>query len=95
MESISLQAYIQRSGFKLDVNLEIPGKGVTAVIGPSGSGKTTILRCIAGLEREGQVHLKFGEEWLPSGASCDGTLRDLLASPLRAAKKLRFRGLPG
>jgi phosphate transport system ATP-binding protein len=29
-----------------DVNVEIPGKAVTAFIGPSGCGKTTFLRCI-------------------------------------------------
>ncbi len=39
------------SGFSLDVDLDLPGRGVTAVFGHSGSGKTTLLRCIAGLER--------------------------------------------
>lgn len=39
------------SGFSLDVDLDLPGRGVTALFGPSGSGKTTLLRCIAGLER--------------------------------------------
>jgi molybdate transport system ATP-binding protein len=38
------------AGFVLDVNLELPGRGVTALFGHSGSGKTTLLRCIAGLE---------------------------------------------
>lgn len=38
-------------GFHLDVDLEIPGSGITVLFGPSGSGKTTILRCLAGLER--------------------------------------------
>ncbi|MDP2810726.1 MAG: molybdenum ABC transporter ATP-binding protein [Rhodocyclaceae bacterium] len=37
--------------FALEVDLELPGQGVTALFGPSGSGKTTLLRCIAGLER--------------------------------------------
>jgi molybdate transport system ATP-binding protein len=50
--------------FALAVDLECPGKGVTALFGPSGSGKTTILRCIAGLERvrEGKC-LVNGEAW--------------------------------
>ncbi len=39
------------TGFALDVDLELPGSGVTALFGPSGSGKTTLLRCIAGLEQ--------------------------------------------
>jgi molybdate transport system ATP-binding protein len=38
-------------GFTLDVDLALPGRGVTALFGHSGSGKTTLLRCIAGLER--------------------------------------------
>ncbi len=37
--------------FTLDVDLELPGRGVTALFGHSGSGKTTLLRCIAGLIR--------------------------------------------
>ena len=37
--------------FTLDVDLLLPGRGVTAIFGPSGSGKTTLLRSIAGLER--------------------------------------------
>jgi molybdate transport system ATP-binding protein len=39
------------TGFALDVDLELAGRGVTALFGPSGSGKTTLLRCVAGLER--------------------------------------------
>jgi phosphonate transport system ATP-binding protein len=29
-----------------DIDLVIPGRGVTAVIGPSGTGKSTLIRCI-------------------------------------------------
>jgi len=42
---------LERVGFALDVDFQVPGRGVTAVFGPSGSGKTTLLRCVAGLER--------------------------------------------
>jgi molybdate transport system ATP-binding protein len=43
-------------GFLLDAEVEIPGRGLTALVGPSGSGKTTLLRCIAGLAHaEGEV----------------------------------------
>ena len=38
--------------FNLNINLHLPGRGVTAVFGESGSGKTTLLRCIAGLEND-------------------------------------------
>ncbi len=36
--------------FSLDVNIEIPFSGITAIFGHSGSGKTTLLRAIAGLD---------------------------------------------
>ena len=32
-----------------DINLEIGGRGITAVIGPSGAGKSTLIRCVNGL----------------------------------------------
>jgi molybdate transport system ATP-binding protein len=38
-------------GFELNVDVDLPGRGVIALFGPSGSGKTTCLRMIAGLER--------------------------------------------
>ena len=50
--------------FQLDVDLDIPGKGITALYGHSGSGKTTILRCLAGLERgsaDDSIFIQFGD----------------------------------
>jgi molybdate transport system ATP-binding protein len=52
------------AGFALDVDLRLPGRGVTALLGPSGSGKTTLLRCIAGLEQAPEGYLDVnGETW--------------------------------
>ena len=57
-------------GFTLDVDLNLPGRGVTALFGHSGSGKTTLLRCLAGLERQGSGSLRFkGEVWQDSARS--------------------------
>ncbi|MFZ4790589.1 MAG: molybdenum ABC transporter ATP-binding protein [Candidatus Competibacteraceae bacterium] len=54
-------------GFALDIDLTLPGRGVTALFGHSGSGKTTLLRCLAGLERHGVGLLHFkGEIWQDS-----------------------------
>jgi molybdate transport system ATP-binding protein len=54
-------------GFALDVDLTLPGRGITALYGHSGSGKTTLLRCIAGLERGAAGRLEFaGELWQDS-----------------------------
>lgn len=56
-------------GFALNVDLKLPGQGVTALFGHSGSGKTTCLRCIAGLERAGEGYLEVnGELWQDSAA---------------------------
>mgnify|MGYP001252815936 FL=1 len=55
-------------GFSLDVDLNLPARGVTALFGHSGSGKTTLLRCIAGLERAPQGRLVVdGEAWQDTG----------------------------
>lgn len=51
-------------GFALEVDLTLPGTGVTALFGHSGSGKTTVLRLMAGLEKSNQGHLQInGEVW--------------------------------
>lgn len=61
--SIRAQFRLDYPGFTLDVNLELPGQGVSALFGHSGSGKTTLLRCIAGLE-QGMGRLEVnGETW--------------------------------
>lgn len=46
--------------FSLDLDLELPSRGVTALFGHSGSGKTTALRCIAGLHRA-EGHVRIGD----------------------------------
>jgi molybdate transport system ATP-binding protein len=62
--TIELQFDLERPGFRLTVETEVPGRGVTAVFGRSGCGKTTLLRCMAGLERSAQGRLVVnGETW--------------------------------
>ena len=51
MTGIHARFRLDWPGFTLDVDLALPGRGVTALFGHSGSGKTTLLRCMAGLER--------------------------------------------
>ncbi|WP_417357423.1 molybdenum ABC transporter ATP-binding protein [Gallaecimonas pentaromativorans] len=56
------------SAFNLDVDLTLPGQGVSAIFGHSGSGKTTLLRCLAGLERAPVGRLKVnGDTWQDQG----------------------------
>lgn len=56
MNFIQARLQLTRADFSLDVDLKLPGHGVTALFGPSGCGKTTCLRSLAGLERsQGRV----------------------------------------
>lgn len=66
--SIEARFRIPKSEFVLDVDLVLPGRGVTAVFGPSGSGKTTFLRAVAGLEHCTDGFLKVGDmPWQDDG----------------------------
>lgn len=52
------------SGFSLEVDLNIPISGVTAIFGSSGAGKTSLLRAIAGFERPKYGQISFqGDIW--------------------------------
>jgi len=60
---IELQLRLPRAHFTLDVALQLPARGVSALFGASGCGKTSVLRAIAGLERAaGHVRVN-GEAW--------------------------------
>ena len=73
MAGIQARFRLDWLGFTLDIDLELPARGVIALFGHSGSGKTTLLRCIAGLERapggflalDGEVW-QDGKHWLPT-----------------------------
>ena len=60
---IDARLTLARRDFTLDVALQLPERGITALFGPSGCGKTTVLRALAGLERAaGRVTLG-GDVW--------------------------------
>jgi len=64
MGGIEARFRLDWPGFALNVDLQLPARGVTALFGPSGSGKTSLLRCIAGLERAADGRLVInGEVW--------------------------------
>ena len=60
-DDLRIRAQLARSGFYLDVDLELPPQGITVLFGPSGSGKTSLLRCVAGLERPANGLIRFGQ----------------------------------
>jgi molybdate transport system ATP-binding protein len=62
MSMIDVRLHLKYSAFALEVDLHLPGRGVTALYGHSGSGKTTCLRCIAGLERAENGFVQVNDE---------------------------------
>jgi molybdate transport system ATP-binding protein len=66
-EQIHVRLNMVYPAFAVDVDLALPGRGVTALYGHSGSGKTTCLRCIAGLEKAHTAFIQInGEVWQDS-----------------------------
>ena len=64
---LQITARLERRGFTLDVNLRLPGRGVSVLFGPSGSGKTSCLRVLAGLEPHARGVVRVdGEVWQDS-----------------------------
>jgi molybdate transport system ATP-binding protein len=64
---IQARFQLDHGPFSLDLDVQLPGRGVTALYGESGSGKTTCLRCIAGLDRPARGFVKVnGEVWQDS-----------------------------
>lgn len=67
MTDIKARFQLDYGNFKLDVDLKLPGTGITVLFGCSGSGKTTLLRCIAGLKQAPQGFLEInGKLWQDS-----------------------------
>lgn len=66
--SLHLRFRIPRPAHAIDVDLELPSSGVTALFGASGCGKTSLLRAIAGLEQHdvGRIVMD-GEIWQGEG----------------------------
>jgi molybdate transport system ATP-binding protein len=63
-QDIHARFRVERGNFSLDIDLRLPGHGITALFGHSGSGKTTCLRAMAGLERApGGLFAIDGEVW--------------------------------
>lgn len=68
--SIRVDIELDRGGFLLRVDTQLPGHGFSAISGPSGSGKTTLLRAIAGLEPGVRGRICVDEEcWLDGSRS--------------------------
>lgn len=70
MDRILADFKISYPGFTLDVQLDLPGRGVSALFGRSGCGKTTCLRAMAGLEHaRGRLEIA-GNVWQDDAHNC-------------------------
>jgi molybdate transport system ATP-binding protein len=57
---IDLQVKLSRAAFQMDVNVQLPAQGISAIFGVSGSGKTSLLRVVAGLETNQEGRIQVG-----------------------------------
>lgn len=62
MSHLQARFDVRFPAFHLNVDVDVPMSGITAIFGPSGSGKTTLLRCLAGLERAPDGFMQVGNE---------------------------------
>jgi len=60
--TVRVDLRLDRGGFHLEADFEVPASGFTALFGPSGCGKTTLLRAIAGLEPAAEGLLRVGRD---------------------------------
>ena len=59
---IHLQVKLNRAAFQMDLNVQLPGQGISAIFGVSGSGKTSLLRVVAGLEANQEGRIQVGQQ---------------------------------
>ena len=67
MERSGIKIALSRAlgSFRLQVDLSLPGQGVSILFGPSGCGKTSLLRGVAGLDARMQGYVSVnGQVWL-------------------------------
>lgn len=62
MSLLIARFHMSYPNFHLNVEVDVPMSGITAIFGASGSGKTTLLRCLAGLERAPDGFMQFGND---------------------------------
>ncbi len=69
---------LQREDFSIDVDFTVPAKGVLGIFGHSGSGKTTVLRCLAGLEKNATGNITVnGQTWLSDTTNLSSQQRNI------------------
>lgn len=68
-DSLSLSCRLKHGEFRLELDTDLPMRGITGIFGESGAGKTSLLRWVAGLERPETGRLAVaGEVWEDSAS---------------------------
>ncbi len=62
MAIIQIQCHYQLQDFDLDINIELPYRGITVIFGASGSGKTTLLKIISGLIKTDKANIMVNNQ---------------------------------
>jgi len=69
LQTLHIRLALPRASFQLQVDLQLPARGISVLFGASGSGKTSLLRCVAGLERAQAARVVVaGEVWQDDAA---------------------------
>ncbi len=92
---MKLNFNFMQGDFNLQVNLELPENGVTAIFGPSGCGKTSLLRVIAGLDTYPNSELKFADQDWQSEEQCIPTFQRSIAYVFQEASLFSHLNVQG
>ncbi|PSV21858.1 molybdenum ABC transporter ATP-binding protein [Photobacterium leiognathi subsp. mandapamensis] len=65
---LKIQFKQQLGDLALDVDLNVPMKGITAIFGRSGAGKTSLVNVLSGLTKPDQGEIKLGDHTLYNSA---------------------------